>query len=102
MENHEETNYLLNDPVNKNRLMQAVKNVKDGKVVEVNLDAVVNKLTDELCLTEDEEDQVLLLLMNDGRKERRMSEEEQADFWKWLFVDRKIRPDNPTNCTSNQ
>ena len=40
----DETEFLLRNPKNKARLAEAIKNVEEGKVVEVDTDAYVSKL----------------------------------------------------------
>lgn len=46
VEDHDETDYLLGNPANRNRLMQAIEHVKEGKIIEVDFDAIVRQLAD--------------------------------------------------------
>lgn len=40
----DETEFLLRNPKNKSRLAEAIENVEEGKVVEVEMDAYLSKL----------------------------------------------------------
>lgn len=44
VEEQDETEFLLRSPKNEERLMTAIKNVEQGKVVEVDIDAYMSKL----------------------------------------------------------
>ncbi len=46
VDTEDETDYLLRDPANKDRLIKAIKNVEEGKVVEVDFDSIVRQLAD--------------------------------------------------------
>ena len=43
-EDPDETEFLLSNPKNKERLLEAIKNVEQGKVVEVDIDVYMSKL----------------------------------------------------------
>ena len=47
-EEQDETEFLLRNPKNKERLMEAINNVEQGKVVEVDIDAYLSKLKKHL------------------------------------------------------
>lgn len=70
-EEHDETEFLLRNPRNRERLMESIKNVEEGKLIEV----------DEKYL-----DDALLGLIEEGKEEGRMTAKEQSDFKTWLFT----------------